>query len=88
MKRSLEDGGTGISPPEICEISARGVTLLIDEEELFLSYADFPWFKGRAASDVHNVVRPQPHHLRWPALDIDLDIESIRHSERFPLLAR
>jgi hypothetical protein len=35
-----------------------------------------------------NVTRPQPHHLCWPDLDIDLAVDSIRDPERFPLVAR
>jgi hypothetical protein len=35
-----------------------------------------------------NVERPQPHHLYWPALDVDLAVESIRHPDKFPLVAR
>jgi hypothetical protein len=31
---------------------------------------------------------PQPHHLRWLDLDIDLAVDSIRHPERFPLIPR
>jgi hypothetical protein len=34
------------------------------------------------------VTRPQPEHLYWPELDVDLSVESIEHPERFPLIAR
>ena len=35
-------------------------------------------------SGVLNVERPQPHHLYWPDLDIDLHLDSIDHPERYP----
>jgi hypothetical protein len=31
---------------------------------------------------------PSPHHLRWPDLDVDLAVESIRNPEKFPLVSR
>ncbi len=35
-----------------------------------------------------NVEHPREHHLYWPDLDVDLAIESIRHPEQYPLVAR
>jgi hypothetical protein len=34
-----------------------------------------------------NVERPQPHHLHWSDLDVDLTVESIEFPERYPLKA-
>jgi hypothetical protein len=31
------------------------------------------------------VSRPSPDHLRWPEFDIDLEVDSIIHPERYPL---
>jgi hypothetical protein len=28
--------------------------------------------------------RPQPQHLYWPDLDVDLSVDSIEHPERYP----
>ena len=44
--------------------------------------------KDAPIAKLTNVERPQPHHLYWPDLDVDLAVESIRHPEKFPLLAR
>ena len=73
---------------EVSHISQRGVWLWLRDRELFLSYQDFPWFKDAPVSAVLNVQLPQPHHLYWPDLDIDLAVESIEHPEGFPLVAR
>lgn len=35
-----------------------------------------------------NVESPSEHHLYWPDLDVDLEVESILHPERFPLVNR
>jgi hypothetical protein len=34
-----------------------------------------------------NVARQGKEHLYWPALDVDLTLESIRHPERYPLVS-
>jgi hypothetical protein len=34
------------------------------------------------------VVSETPEHFRWPELDVDLSLESIRHPEKFPKKSR
>ena len=72
---------------EVSHISHHGLWLLLRDRELFLSYKEFPWFKDAPVSAVLNVQLPQPHHLYWPDLDIDLAVESIERPARFPLVA-
>jgi hypothetical protein len=73
---------------EVTNVSRHGLWIMVGEEELFLSFDQFPWFQDAAISDIFNVTLPQPWHLYWPELDVDLDIDSIRHPERFPLVAK
>ena len=61
---------------------------MLEAEELFVPFSSFPWFKNAPIVKLMNVQRPQPHHLYWPDLDVDLAVESIRHAEAFPLVAR
>ncbi len=72
---------------EVTNISRLGLWLLVDEEELFLPFDEFPWFKEAAVSAVLNVERQGKEHLYWPTLDVDLTLESIRHLERYPLVS-
>ena len=72
---------------EVSHISQHGIWLLVGDREMFLPYDKFPWFKDALVSAVLNVQLPQPHHLYWPDLDVDLAVESIEHPERFPLVA-
>jgi hypothetical protein len=54
--------------------------------------------KRTSGAEVTNVSRhgfwlldvewPQPHHLYWPDLDVDIAVESIRHPEKFPLISK
>jgi hypothetical protein len=73
---------------EVSHILQHGTWLLLHDREVFLPYEDFPWFKDAPVSAVLNVQLPQPQHLYWPDLDIDLAVESIEHPERFPLVAK
>ena len=80
--------GEDTSQVEVSGISAHGIWLYLGDREAFLPFADFPWFREARVAGVLHVERPQPHHLYWPDLDVDLAVESIDHPERFPLVSR
>lgn len=79
--------GSGISEVEVTHVSRQGFWLLLGDEELFVPFRDFPWFAEAPIGKLTNVELPQPHHLYWPELDVDLAVESIRNPEAFPLVA-
>jgi hypothetical protein len=80
--------GNNTSGPEVTNVSQHGLWLLLEREELFLPFEQFPWFRNAPIGKVLHVEQPSTHHLYWPDLDIDLAVESIRHPERFPLVSR
>ena len=80
--------GKSTSGAEVTNISGHGFWLLVADEELFVSFKEFPWFKDASVSEILNVEWPQPHHLYWPGLDVDVAVESIRHPEKFPLISK
>lgn len=80
--------GKNISAVEVTNISSHGVWLLAADQELFMSYKDFPWFKDVPVGKVLNVEEPIPGHFHWPDLDVDLTSEIIEHPERFPLRSK
>jgi len=67
-------------------ISRFGIWLLVYNTEYFLSYKDYPWFRQAKISDVYNVQLLHKNHLHWPALDIDLDLDSLINPEKYPLV--
>ena len=73
---------------EVTNVSKHGFWLLLGAEELFVPFAELPWFKDASIAKLLHVERPQAHHLYWPDLDVDLAVDSIRHPERFPLVSR
>ena len=80
--------GKTTSSAKVTNISENGFWMLIDEEELFVEFKKFPWFKDASIAQLLMVKRPSPHHLQWPALDVDLALESLRHPEKFPLVSK
>lgn len=82
-----EPRGQSTLQVEVSHISGQGIWLLAHDREMFLSYADFPWFKEATIGKILNVQEPSPGHFYWPDLDVDVSTEIIDHPERFPLKA-
>jgi len=80
--------GSTTSRAEVKAVTNDGFSLALEGEELFVSFADFPWFKGAPGPKLVHVELLHPGHLYWPELDIDLAVESIRSPERFPLISK
>ena len=80
--------GQSTSAVEVTNISAHGFWLLLGAEELFVPFSEFPWFRDAPIGKLTQVELPSPHHLYWPALDIDLAVASIRDPAQFPLVSR
>ena len=73
---------------EVTNVSNHGFWLMLGDEELFVPFSQFPWFKDAPIAKLTHVEHPQPHHLYWPELDVDVAVDSIRHPEKFPLVSR
>jgi hypothetical protein len=80
--------GARILAPEVTHVSEYGLCLLMDGRERFLDFNRFPWFREAPVRAVFNVRRPSHDHLRWPDLDVDLELDSLDHPERYPLVSR
>ncbi|MGH9338283.1 MAG: DUF2442 domain-containing protein [Acidobacteriota bacterium] len=88
MKMKSARLGKSTSGVEVTNVSKHGFWLLIGDGEVFLPFEQFPWFRDVPIGKLLNVELPQPHHLYWPDLDIDIAAESIEHPERFPLVSK
>jgi hypothetical protein len=78
--------GAATSAVEVTNISQHGFWLLLDGRELFLPFDEFPWFKRAPVGAILQIERPSSGHLHWPELDVDVD--SIEHPERYPLKSK
>lgn len=79
--------GQSTSVAEVTNVSKHGFWLLLDSEELFVPFEQFPWFRNASIASLTNVEWPSPHHLYWPELDVDLAVDSIRDPQAFPLIS-
>ena len=85
---NLEMLGQNTSQAEVTHISSHGIWILANDEEMFLSYQDFPQFEDVPIRQILNIQEPFPNHFYWPDLDVDLSKEIIKNPERFPLKAK
>lgn len=72
---------------EVTHVFRDGFWLLLEDEELLVPFAQFPWFRRATIEQVSRVERPTEDHLYWPDLDVDLSVRSIRDPGSFPLIA-
>ena len=80
-----KQNGKNISDVEIQNISTHGIWLYVKGSEYFLPYNEFPWFRDAKISEIFNVDLIQEKYLHWPILDVDLEIDSIKNPNNYPL---
>lgn len=78
-ERIIRENGT--TTAEVTMINARGILLFVGGKEYYLSYDRYPWFRNAKVSDVLDVTMPDEESLRWDAIDVDLEIDSIIHQD-------
>ena len=69
-------------------INAQGIMLSVQGQDYFLSYNRIPWMQDAPIRSVLNVRMSGPEAIEWPDLDVDLEIDSLRHPERYPLVIK
>lgn len=69
-------------------INSQGIMVSVLGNDYFISYNRLPWMKDAAVKDVLNVKMSGQDAIEWPSLDIDLEIDSLKHPERYPLVMK
>lgn len=69
-------------------INDKGLMLSVKGNDYFISYNRVPWMKDARISDVLDVRLQGQNAIEWPKLDVDLEIESLKHPERYPLIMK
>ena len=77
--------GASTSDVEVTGVNIHGVWLFVKGSEYFLPHEHYPWFKEAKVADILNVQLLHESHLHWPALDVDLCLQSLKDPEGFPL---
>jgi len=65
-----------------------GIFLTVYGDDYYLSYNRLPWFKNAKISDIFNVEMVGDYAIRWDNLDVDLEIDSLKYPERYPLVMK
>lgn len=87
MQTTLETS-TKDTLASVLMINDLGILLSVCGQAFFLPYSRVPWMRDATINDVMNVRMRGRNAIEWPALDVDLEIESLRHPERYPLIIR
>ena len=69
-------------------INEKGVMISVMGQDFFLSYNRVPWMRDATINEVLDVRMNGKNAIEWPKLEVDLEVESLRHPERYPLLIR
>ncbi len=83
---TLQTRGESISEIEVSHINMHGFWLCVKDKEYFLPYDEYPWFKETKVKEILNVQLLHGHHLYWPELDVDLEIDSLENPQDYPLV--
>lgn len=87
MPKKLQKPGKNTSPKaEIQNISKEGIWIWVINQEFFLPFAEFPWFKKATIEQIYDLQFFHNKHLHWPTLDIDIEVASLKHPESYPLM--
>ena len=73
--KSLKRGKTISASVE--NITPFGIWLFVKGKEYLLSYEMYPFFKYQTLKSIQNIQLIHGHHLYWPELDVDLEIDNL-----------
>lgn len=85
MQTILENNTNAISA-NVLMINNQGVMISVEGNDYFLSYNRVPWMKDATVRNILNIKMSGKNAIEWPDLDIDLEIDSLKHPERYPLV--
>lgn len=69
-------------------INDKGIMLSVQGNDYFVSYNRIPWMRNACIADALDVKMSGRNAIEWPKLDVDLEIDSLKHPERYPLVMR
>jgi hypothetical protein len=67
------------SSAEVTSIGPHGFWLQFNDEEIYLPFVEFPRFEHATIAQIFRVECASSSRLYWPALDLDIGLESMRN---------
>ena len=86
--RKISKQSTENTLVNVRSITSDGIFLSVLDCDYFLSYDKLPWFRNAKVSEVFDVKMLGEYGIRWDVLDIDLEIDSLKHPEKYPLIMK
>lgn len=86
QKSSNQNTSTTLA--SVLMINNQGIMINVLGNDYFLSYNRVPWMKDAPVRDVLDIHMEGRNAITWPKLDIDLEIESLKHPELYPLIMK
>ena len=86
--QTISNNSTDNTSASVLMINAQGIMLSVCGHDYFLSYNRIPWMQDAPIRSVLNVKMSGPEAIEWPDLDVVLEIDSLRHPEKYPLLIK
>jgi len=83
---SLSPTGVGSSGCEVTNISLQSFWILVDDREYFVPFEDYPQFRDATVAQIHALQYTSASPIRWPDLDVDIELEALARPESYPLL--
>ena len=87
MQTDSKSNSANISA-SVLMINAQGIMVSVCGHDYFLSYNRIPWMQDAPIRSVLNVQMSGSEAIEWPDLDVNLEIDSLRHPERYPLVIK
>ena len=87
-RESESNNNSATTLVSVLMINAQGIMLSVQGHDYFLSYNRIPWMLDAPIRSVLNVQMSGSEAIEWPDLDVDLEIDSLRHPKRYPLVIK
>lgn len=87
MKNNLKKN-TESTCVKVLSINTDGIFIDAFGKDYFISFNRLPWFRDAKVSDIMNVRNIGTMGIRWDAIDIDLELDSLIHPEKYPLIIK
>lgn len=88
LKKSKKPGKAISAKAYVQNVSQDGLWILVGNQEFFLQFKEYPWFEKATIKQIYNLKFYHGKHLHWPALDVDLELDSLKYPEAYPLKYR
>lgn len=85
---TISKDNTRSTSASVLMINAQGIMLSVLGNDYFVSYNRLPWMKDASIKSVLNVQMSGNDAIEWHDLDVDLEIDSLKHPERYPLVMK